>query len=244
MMNKYEQKNVLVVKELQKNFDGVAALRAVSLTVKEGEIFGLLGPDGAGKTTLMRIILGIMAGWQGNMEILGASNISQCKNKIGYIPQKFSLYTDLTVWENISLLSALYGADKKTTHAKGEEVLKFTNLLRFKDRLAGNLSGGMKQKLALASGLLHKPQILFLDEPTTGVDPVSRREFWQILYRLNREGTTIFVSTPYMDEAELCSKIAFLHEGIIVASGTPSELRQGAVSLEDVFVKYATAGSA
>lgn len=210
---------------LTKKFDSVTAVDGVDLTVKTGEIFGLVGPDGAGKTTLMRMILGIIGPTAGSVEVMGSDRIESVKNRIGYIPQKFSLYRDLTVMENIRMIGSLYGADSESIGVRAAEILSFTNLLPFVDRLAENLSGGMKQKLSLAAGLMHKPQLFFLDEPTTGVDPVSRREFWQMLYRLNKEGMTVFVSTPYMDEAELCTRVAFMHEGRIVSCAAPEELR-------------------
>ena len=210
---------------LIKKFAAVATVNGVDLSVNDGEIFGLVGPDGAGKTTLIRMILGLIDPTAGTVEVLGSRQIESVKKSIGYVPQKFSLYRDLTVMENIRLIGSLYGATAASIEERAKEILTFTNLLPFSDRLAENLSGGMKQKLALAAGLMHKPQLFFLDEPTTGVDPVSRREFWQMLYKLNKEGMTVFVSTPYMDEAELCTRVAFMHEGRIVSCATPEELR-------------------
>ena len=210
---------------LGKSFGSLAAVKAVDLQVEAGEIFGLVGPDGAGKTTLMRMILGIIDPSVGSLSVMGNARIESIKRSIGYIPQKFSLYRDMSVMENIRLIGSLYGAAPAAIDDRAREILTFTNLLPFADRLAENLSGGMKQKLALAAGLMHKPQLFFLDEPTTGVDPVSRREFWQMLYRLNKEGMTVFVSTPYMDEAELCSRVAFMHEGRIVSCAAPEQLR-------------------
>lgn len=216
---------MITLSSVIKRFDMQTAVNNLNLDVKEGSIFGLVGPDGAGKTTTIRMITGIMDPTSGRIELLGSDNVESIKDKIGYVPQKFSLYGDLTVMENIQLMGALYGADAKWIAKSGTEILAFTNLLAFKDRLADNLSGGMKQKLALAAGLMHRPKVLFLDEPTTGVDPVSRREFWQMLYRLNKEGMTIFVSTPYMDEAELCTEVGFMNNGRIVACGTPASLK-------------------
>lgn len=211
---------------LSKNFAGHIAVDAVDLQVNAGEIFGLVGPDGAGKTTLMRMILGIIDPSAGSLNVMGNANIEAIKKSIGYIPQKFSLYRDLSVMENIQLIGSLYGASTAAIDSRAQEILAFTNLLPFASRLAENLSGGMKQKLALAAGLMHKPKLFFLDEPTTGVDPVSRREFWQMLYRLNKEGMTVFVSTPYMDEAELCTRVAFMHAGRIVTCDSPELLRE------------------
>lgn len=217
---------MIELKEVAKSFGSLQAVKNLNLTVKAGEIFGLVGPDGAGKTTIIRLLTGLLTANHGEMSILGAARPQKVKDQLGYVPQKFSLYGDLTVLENLQLLGSLYGSGQAEIEKKATEILSFTHLLPFANRLADHLSGGMKQKLALAAGLMHRPQLLFLDEPTTGVDPVSRREFWHMLYRLNKEGMTIFVSTPYMDEAELCSRLAFLHEGKIVAEGRPHELKQ------------------
>ena len=217
---------MITIDSVTKKFKQVVAVNNVSLEVKQGEIFGLVGPDGAGKTTMIRMLTGIMDVTSGSINILGAADSEQVKSRFGYVPQKFSLYGDLTVMENIRVIGSLYGESKENIAALASEILGFTNLLHFKDRLADNLSGGMKQKLALAAGLMHKPEIYFLDEPTTGVDPVSRREFWQMLYKLNKEGTTIFVSTPYMDEAEFCTRVAFMHNGVITTCDSPQVLRK------------------
>lgn len=211
---------------VSKRFGKITAVDDIFLQVEPGEIFGLVGPDGAGKTTTIRMITGVMDVSAGEILVLGSSDLEAAKGHIGYVPQRFSLYGDLTVMENIRIIGALYGADRRQVAQKAAEILAFTRLLPFKDRLADHLSGGMKQKLALAAGLMHKPKLFFLDEPTTGVDPVSRREFWQMLYRLNKEGMTIFVSTPYMDEAELCHRVAFMHNGKIVCCDSPRKLKQ------------------
>ena len=217
---------MITIDRVTKKFKQVVAVNNVSLEVNQGEIFGLVGPDGAGKTTMIRMLTGIMEATSGSIKVLGSSDPEQVKSRFGYVPQKFSLYGDLTVMENIRVIGSLYGEPKESIAALASEILGFTNLLPFKDRLADNLSGGMKQKLALAAGLMHKPEIYFLDEPTTGVDPVSRREFWQMLYKLNKEGTTIFVSTPYMDEAEFCTRVAFMHNGVITTCDSPQALRK------------------
>ncbi|EGO62133.1 ATP-binding cassette domain-containing protein [Acetonema longum] len=214
------------LRQAAKYFGAVRAVDGVTLEVQPGEIFGLVGPDGAGKTTLIRLLTGVLTPGAGEIEVLGRRNLEDIKEHIGYIPQKFSLYGDMTVIENIRLLGSLYGADAAAIAARAREILAFTNLLPFQDRLADRLSGGMKQKLALAAGLMHRPKLFFLDEPTTGVDPVSRREFWQMLYRMNQDGMTVLVSTPYMDEAELCHRVAFMHQGRIVACGSPLRLRR------------------
>lgn len=217
---------MIKVNNLTKEFKKKLVVNLAALTVEQGEIFGLVGPDGAGKTTTIRLLLGLISPNQGEITVFNSQNLEQVKAVIGYVPQRFSLAGDLTVQENILVMGWLYGLNKRQIKERAEEILAFTNLLPFKDRLADNLSGGMKQKLALAAGLIHRPKLLFLDEPTTGVDPVSRREFWQLLYRLNQEGMTIFLSTPYMDEAELCSRVAFLNQGSLVACAAPSTLRE------------------
>ena len=211
---------------LSKQFGNTVAFADVDLQVEPGQLFGLLGPDGAGKTSLIRVLLDIYSKSGGIKRILGKENFNQVRDYVGYVPQRFSLYTDLTVWENIELFGSLYGANHEQIRELGDFVLEFTQLIQFKNRLAGNLSGGMKQKLALAAGLLHKPKILFMDEPTTGVDPVSRRQFWQMLYRLREQGMTIFVSTPYMDEAELCNKTGFMLAGRLIAQNTPIDMKK------------------
>jgi ABC-2 type transport system ATP-binding protein len=217
---------MIELREAEKHFGGLTVVDRISLTVETGEIFGLVGPDGAGKTTTIRMLTGVVDPGGGTVRVLGDTDIEKVKPHLGYVPQRFSLYGDLTVLENIRFIGSLYGAERAQIAAQAEEILEFTNLWPFRDRLADNLSGGMKQKLALAAGLMHKPALFLLDEPTTGVDPVSRREFWQMLYSLNKEGMTIFVSTPYMDEAELCTKIAFMHQGKIVAIAPPAELKR------------------
>jgi len=217
---------MITIDRVTKKFKQVVAVNNVSLEVKRGEIFGLVGPDGAGKTTMIRMLTGIMEATSGSIHVFGSQNLEQVKSRFGYVPQKFSLCGDLTVMENIRVIGGLYGESRESIAALASEILGFTKLLPFKDRLADNLSGGMKQKLALAAGLMHKPEIYFLDEPTTGVDPVSRREFWQMLYKLNKEGTTIFVSTPYMDEAEFCTRVAFMHNGVITTCDSPQALRR------------------
>ncbi|HEY3424027.1 MAG TPA: ABC transporter ATP-binding protein [Negativicutes bacterium] len=217
---------MITLTNITKSYGNTPAVTNVSLAVNQGEIFGLVGPDGAGKTTIMRILTGILSPTSGTICVLGATNPENIKEQLGYVPQKFSLYGELTVMENIRLLGSLYGQTTEQIVTIANRILDFTKLLPFKDRLADNLSGGMKQKLALAAGLMHQPKLFFLDEPTTGVDPVSRREFWQMLFRLNKEGTSIFVSTPYMDEAELCTRVAFMHNGRIVSCDSPQGLRK------------------
>lgn len=212
---------MITVSGLQKSFGSVKAVDNVDLQVTAGEIYGLVGPDGAGKTTIIRLICGLLKPDQGRIE-LGTETA-----QIGYMPQRFSLYGDLTVQENINFFGSMYGLKASVIKQRAETILELTNLAPFLERLADNLSGGMKQKLALTCALVTRPPLLILDEPTYGVDPQFRKEFWKILYGLNKDGMTILVSTPYMDEAALCQKIAFMDRGSIGASGSPADLRAG-----------------
>lgn len=216
----------IVINNIIKSYEGLKALDDISFSIKKNNIFGLVGPDGAGKTTLIRILCGLLKPDSGYAELLGMDikhNSGLIKNKIGYLSQKFSLYPDLTVDENIEFISDIHGV--KNFEKRRNELLEFTRLLKFRKFLASQLSGGMKQKLSLACSLVFKPEILFLDEPTTGVDPVSRREFWMILSGLLKENLTILVSTPYMDEAERFNEIALLDNGKLLAKGTPLEVK-------------------
>ncbi|ATW26272.1 ABC transporter ATP-binding protein [Candidatus Formimonas warabiya] len=212
---------------VSKAFGPVQAVRTVDLHVEKQEICGLVGPDGAGKTTLIRMICGLVTPDAGQVAILGVAPERLAKREdLGYMPQRFSLYGDLTVMENINFFGAMYKLNKKTILQRADEILEITNLIPFKDRFADHLSGGMKQKLALTCSLVTRPKILVLDEPTYGVDPESRKEFWRILYGLNKEGMTILISTPYMDEAELCTKVAFIDRGRVVKIDTPQGLKE------------------
>jgi ABC-2 type transport system ATP-binding protein len=214
---------------LTKTFGGVVAVDGLTLSVTEGEIFGLVGPDGAGKTTTMRLLTAIMDPSSGEAWIAGHHVVREAeaiKEEIGYMSQKFGLYADLTVMENIDFYADIYGVSRRARAERVERLLAFGNLTAFKKRLAGNLSGGMKQKLGLVCSLIHTPKVLFLDEPTNGVDPLSRRDFWHILYQLLREKVTIFVSTAYLDEAERCGRLALLHRGQLLACGTPAEVKR------------------
>ncbi len=217
------------IEHLSKSFDGLNVVDDLTLSVNEGEIFGLVGPDGAGKTTTMRLLTGIMEPSDGNAWVAGhhiVDGAEALKEDIAYMSQRFGLYPDLTVLENIHFYADIYLMSRKDRNARVEELLAFSNLTPFKHRQAGKLSGGMKQKLGLACALIHTPRVLFLDEPTNGVDPVSRRDFWRILYRLLREKVTIFVSTAYLDEAERCARLALMHHGALIAVGTPAEVKQ------------------
>lgn len=214
---------------LTKSFGELTAVDGVTLSVAEGEIFGLVGPDGAGKTTMMRLLAAIMDPTSGDAWVAGRHTVREARavsNEIGYMSQRFGLYPDLTVAENIHFYADIYGVPRRGREEKIQGLLHFSNLTPFKKRLAGNLSGGMKQKLGLACALIHTPRALFLDEPTNGVDPSSRRDFWRILYQLLQERVTIFVSTAYLDEAERANRIALMHHGRIIAVGTPAEVKK------------------
>jgi ABC-2 type transport system ATP-binding protein len=214
---------------LTKVFGKNTAVDALTLDVEKGELFGLVGPDGAGKTTTMRLLTAIMEPTAGDALVAGHSikkDGERIKEKIGYMSQRFGLYEDLTVMENIHFYADLYEVPGKDRPARIERLLGFSNLTPFRNRLTGKLSGGMKQKLGLACTLIHTPEVLFLDEPTNGVDPVSRRDFWRILYDLLREGVTIFVSTAYLDEAERCTKIGLMHKGRLLMKDEPLRVRK------------------
>jgi ABC-2 type transport system ATP-binding protein len=220
--------NAIKTSNLTKSFNGNIAVSNLNLEIKKGELYGLVGPDGAGKTTTMRLLTAIMEPTSGEAWVAGSSILTEgewIKEKIGYMSQRFGLYEDLTVMENIIFYADLYEVQRKERPARIERLLGFSNLTPFKDRLAGKLSGGMKQKLGLACALMHTPEVLFLDEPTNGVDPVSRRDFWKILYDLLKEGVTILVSTAYLDEAERCTRIGLMHKGKILSEDEPKNVR-------------------
>lgn len=213
------------VANISKTYKTVNALQNISFEVKEGELFGLIGPDGAGKTTLFRILTTLLIADEGTATVVGLDTFEdykQIRNCVGYMPGKFSLYQDLTVEENLHFFATIFGTTLKENHDLIKDI--YIQIEPFKNRRAGKLSGGMKQKLALCCALIHKPKVLFLDEPTTGVDPVSRKEFWEMLKRLQQKGITILVSTPYMDEAELCDRVALIQDGKILEIDTPNEL--------------------
>lgn len=215
---------------LTKRFGDLVAVDALNLAVNEGEIFGLVGPDGAGKTTTMRLLTSIMQPSAGEAWVTGLHVVRQAekvKEQIGYMSQRFGLYADLTVLENLHFYADIYDVPRRGRQEKIDRLLAFSQLAPFGRRLAGNLSGGMKQKLGLACALIHTPRVLFLDEPTNGVDPVSRRDFWRILYQLLREERlTIFVSTAYLDEAERATRLALIDHGRTLACGTPEEVKR------------------
>jgi ABC-2 type transport system ATP-binding protein len=214
---------------LTKRFGDLTAVDGLTLTVAEGELFGLVGSDGAGKTTTMRMLAGIMDPTAGSARVMGRDTVREAeplKEEIGYMSQRFGLYPDLTVLENLHFYADIYGLPRRGREGRLARLLAFSNLTPFGRRLAGNLSGGMKQKLGLACSLIHTPRVLFLDEPTNGVDPVSRRDFWRILYQLLREGVTIFVATAYLDEADRCNRVGLIHGGRLLACDTPDNLRR------------------
>ncbi|MFK5983503.1 MAG: ABC transporter ATP-binding protein [Flavobacteriaceae bacterium] len=213
------------VQHISKSFKEVTALKDISFEVNEGELFGLIGPDGAGKTTLFRVLTTLLFADEGIATVANYDVVEDYKSirhSVGYMPGKFSLYQDLTVEENLTFFATIFG----TTIDENYDLIKeiYVQIEPFKDRRAGDLSGGMKQKLALSCALIHKPKVLFLDEPTTGVDPVSRKEFWEMLKRLQKKGITILVSTPYMDEAALCDRIALIQDGEILEIDTPKSI--------------------
>lgn len=213
---------VVKLHNVYKSYKEVKALKEISFEVNKGELFGLIGPDGAGKTTMFRLLTTLLLADQGEIEVLGldaVKDFKEIRTKIGYMPGTFSLYTDLSIDENLHVFASLFN----TTVAENLPLIDaiYQQLAPFKDRRAGNLSGGMKQKLALCCALIHRPELLLLDEPTTGVDPTSRKEFWDILKTLEKEGITIIVSTPYMDEASLCDRIALMQKGDILELDSP-----------------------
>lgn len=217
----------VTVENITKRYGDTVALNGVSFEVGEGELFGIIGPDGAGKTSLFRIIATLILADSGTANVLGfdvVKDYKELRKRIGYMPGRFSLYQDMTVEENLRFFASVFGTTVEANYHLVEGIYKF--LEPFKKRRAGKLSGGMKQKLALCCALIHKPDILYLDEPTTGVDPVSRKEFWEMLKSLQKEGITIIVSTPYMDEANLCDRIALIKEGRFMQIDTPQRIRE------------------
>lgn len=220
--------NGIVISGLSKSYGAIKALRDINLRVDEGELYGLIGPDGAGKSTLYKILSTLMVPDSGQVSVCGLDvikNYRELRTEIGYMPEKFSLYQDMTVRENLEFFAALFGVKVRDNYEMIAPI--FNQLERFPDRMAGALSGGMKQKLALSCALIHRPRLLLLDEPTTGVDAVSRSEFWNILSDLKKYGITILVSTSYMDEASMCERISMIDNGRIIATGSPDGLLKG-----------------
>jgi ABC-2 type transport system ATP-binding protein len=225
MRNEYS----VIAEGLTKKFGEFTAVDHVDFQIKTGEIFGFLGPNGSGKTTTIRMLLGLLRPTEGRGSVLGYDIVKQAeeiRKRIGYMSQRFSLYNDLTVAENLNFYGGTYGVTGARLRQRKEYILEMANLRGREREMTKNLSGGWKQRLALGTAIIHEPEMLFLDEPTAGVDPISRRAFWDLLYELSEGGTTIFVTTHYMDEAEHCQSLAFIHLGRIVARGTPQEIKE------------------
>ncbi len=223
-----ETQPAIVAEGLTRSFPGICAVDALSIEVRAGEIFGLVGPDGAGKTTTLRMLAGILPPDGGSAQVAGFDVVRDpegAKHALSYMPQRFGLYEDLTVDENIRFYADLFGVKRAERRDRSAQLLEAAGMAEFRARLAGKLSGGMKQKLGLVCALIHRPKVILLDEPTTGVDPVSRRDFWRILYELIAEGVAILASTAYLDEAERCHRVALLHEGKLLFCDTPTNLK-------------------
>ena len=231
---------VISVKKLTKQFGNFVAVDNISFDVQRGEIFGFLGANGAGKTTAMRMLCGLSYPTSGSGTVAGYDvmrNGEQIKRHIGYMSQRFSLYNDLTVWENMRLFASIYGLSKKQTEERATELLNQLNFMSERNTLVGSLPLGWKQKLSFVIATIHHPDVIFLDEPTGGVDPITRRQFWELIYKATENGTTIFVTTHYMDEAEYCSRVSIMVDGKICALDTPTRLKEqySANSMDEVF---------
>lgn len=238
-MNDY----AIEINNLTKKFGKLTAVNNISLQIPKGSIFALLGPNGSGKSTTIRIICGVLQPTDGEVIVLGKDVVKQTeavRQELGYMSQKFSLYEDLTAQENLDFYAGVYGLSKKDREMRKSELIRLAGLEGRENSIAGTLSGGWKQRLALSCALIHRPRLLILDEPTAGVDPVSRRVFWRIIHSLSKQGITVLVSTHYMDEAESCDIAAFIFNGNLMNVGKPKELieQQGANNLEDVFITY------
>ena len=236
--------NIIQVEKLTKKFGDFIAVNNISFTVKKGEIFGFLGANGAGKTTVMKMLIGISKPTSGKAIVAGYDVFKEpekIKKNIGYMSQKFALYDDLTIMENITFFGGIYGLSRKQIKKKAKELLEYLQIEDLEKTLVGDLPLGLKQKLAFTIALIHEPKIVFLDEPTGGVDPITRRQFWEMIYEKSHQGTTIFVTTHYMDEAEYCDRVSIMVTGKIEALDTPKQLKKqfGVDSMNDVFLKLA-----
>lgn len=233
---------MVTIDKLVKRFGDFVAVDNVSLTVERGEVFGFLGPNGAGKSTTIRILCGLLGPTSGAATVAGfrvGSEAEEIRRNIGYMSQKFSLYDDLTVEENIDFYAGLYSVPTAERAERKEYVLRMAGILEKRSEITQRLAGGWKQRLALGCAILHKPPVLFLDEPTSGVDPIARRQFWDLIYDLSAAGNTIFVTTHYMEESEYCHRLALMYRGRVIALGTPAELKRAreAASMEEVFIQ-------
>ncbi len=243
-MNKSIDKYVVSVKDLTKKFGSFTAVDKISFDVSKGEIFGFLGANGAGKTTAIKMLIGLSKPTSGKARVAGydvIKNPEKVKYRIGYMSQKFSLYDDLKVFENIRLYAGIYGVSKKEIKNKTDVLIKDLGMVDMKKKLVRDLPLGWKQKLAFAVSMVHNPSVVFLDEPTSGVDPITRRQFWEMIYKASEKGTTIFITTHYLDEAEYCTRASIMVDGEIKALDTPMELKNklNVKSMQEVFVKLA-----
>lgn len=233
-------KNAIEIRNLTKRFGEFVAVNNISFDVKRGEVFGFLGPNGSGKTTVIRILIGLLSASSGSGKVLGydiMKDNEKIRKHIGYMSQKFSLYEDLTVEENLDFYAGVYCIPKNKIEEKKKEILKMADLEGKEHMITSNLSGGWKQRLALGCAIIHEPEMLFLDEPTGGVDPVARRQFWDIIYNLSKQGVTILVTTHYMDEAEHCNSIGFLYYGNILSLDTPENMKEKVIDGDIVEIK-------
>ncbi|MDZ7316549.1 MAG: ABC transporter ATP-binding protein [candidate division KSB1 bacterium] len=241
------EEHSIVVEQLCRRFGDFTAVDHISFSVKRGEIFGFLGANGAGKTTTIRMLCGLLLPTSGRAAVAGKDIYTESdavKQIIGYMSQKFSLYEDLTVAENLEFYAGIYGLRGTAFRRERQRVIEMMGLSGFIDKLTGDLPAGWKQRLALSCAIMHHPQVLFLDEPTSGVDPIARRQFWDLIYSLAADGVTIFVTTHYMDEAEYCNRLSIMHAGKIIALGSPNELkrRYRKSTVEQVFISLVKAG--
>lgn len=242
-----EAANSVVIENLVKRFGDFVAVDSISLTVQKGEVFGFLGPNGAGKSTTIRMLCGLLTPTSGRAEVAGydvARKPESVRQNIGYMSQKFSLYNDLRVIENLHLFAGLYSVSSAVLKERIEWVLTMSNLKGQENLITGTLPGGWKQRLALGCAVLHKPPILFLDEPTSGVDPISRRQFWELIHHMAGEGVTVFVTTHYMEEAEYCNRLALIYRGKMVALGTPTDLKRNSIHGDLLLVECDRLGEA